>query len=92
MKSSQEKKLKELVDKINYHNDLYYNKDKPKISDAKYDDLIAQFRKIQNKLPKSNFKRKLRATLKDILETKLITNLKAKLNSKVKSNFTKKTN
>ena len=51
MKSSQEKKLKELVDKINYHNDLYYNKDKPKISDAEYDNLIVQFRKIKRKFP-----------------------------------------
>ncbi|MDC3163246.1 NAD-dependent DNA ligase LigA [Pelagibacteraceae bacterium] len=51
MKSSQEKKLKDLVDKINYHNDLYYNKDKPKISDAEYDDLIVQLKKIKRKLP-----------------------------------------
>ena len=51
MKISREKRLKELVDKINYHNDLYYNKDKPKISDAEYDDLIVQFRKIKRKLP-----------------------------------------
>ena len=51
MKISQEKRLKELVDKINYHNDLYYNKDKPKISDAEYDDLIVQLKKIKRKLP-----------------------------------------
>ena len=73
MKSSQEKKLKELVDKINYHNDLYYNKDKPKISDAEYDDLIVQFRKIKKKLP----------NLKDV-ENPLI-----KIGGKVSEEFTK---
>ena len=73
MKISQEKRLKELVDKINYHNDLYYNKDKPKISDAEYDDLIVQLRKIKKKLP----------NLKDV-ENPLI-----KIGGKVSEEFTK---
>ncbi len=51
MKSNQEKKIKEIIDKINYHNDLYYNKDKPEISDAEYDSLITKFKKIQKDLP-----------------------------------------
>ncbi len=51
MTSNQEKKIRDIIDKINYHNDLYYNKDKPKISDAEYDHLIAEFKKIQKDLP-----------------------------------------
>ena len=51
MTSNQEKKIKDIIDKINYHNDLYYNKDKPEISDAEYDRLIAEFKKIQKNLP-----------------------------------------
>ena len=51
MTSNQEKKTKDIIDKINYHNDLYYNKDKPEISDAEYDRLIAEFKKIQKNLP-----------------------------------------
>ena len=51
MTITQEKKLKKLIDKINYHNDLYYNKDNPEISDAEYDSLIAEFKKIQKELP-----------------------------------------
>ena len=54
MTTTKEKKLKKLIDKINYHNDLYYNKDNPKISDAEYDDLIAELKKIKKKEP--NFK------------------------------------
>ena len=51
MKITQEKKLKKLIDKINYHNDLYYNKDNPKISDAEYDRLITEFKKIKKDVP-----------------------------------------
>ena len=51
MTSNQEKKTKDIIDKINYHNDLYYNKDNPEISDAEYDRLIAEFKKIQKNFP-----------------------------------------
>ena len=51
MTSNQEKKIKDIIDKINYHNDLYYNKDNPEISDAEYDRLTAEFKKIQKNLP-----------------------------------------
>ncbi len=51
MKSNQEKKIRDIIDKINYHNDLYYNKDNPEISDAEYDRLIVEFKKIQKDLP-----------------------------------------
>ena len=51
MTITQDKQLKKLIDKINYHNDLYYNKDNPEISDAEYDRLIAEFKKIQKYLP-----------------------------------------
>ena len=33
------KKYKLKIIKLKQHNDLYYNKDNPKISDATYDDL-----------------------------------------------------
>ncbi|MBD1142033.1 NAD-dependent DNA ligase LigA [Pelagibacterales bacterium SAG-MED32] len=51
MISNQEKKIKDIIDKINYHNDLYYNKDNPEISDAEYDLLISEFKKIQKNIP-----------------------------------------
>ena len=51
MTSNQEKKIRDIIDKINYHNDLYYNKDNPEISDAEYDRLIVEFKKIQKDLP-----------------------------------------
>ena len=38
------KHLKNLVSQIEYHDNLYYNKDLPEISDAEYDQL-----RIQNK-------------------------------------------
>ena len=42
MKSSQEKKLKDLVDKINYHNDLYYNKDKLLDNGDRWESVLAK--------------------------------------------------
>ena len=51
MKSNQEKKIRDIINKINYHNDLYYNKDNPEISDAEYDRLIVEFKKIQKDFP-----------------------------------------
>ena len=45
--SDEEKKallrLKKLVEKIHYHNKLYHEKDKPEISDNKFDNFIYFF-------------------------------------------------
>ena len=46
-----EKKYKELVDKIMYHNDRYYNQDDPEISDYEYDMLMQELKKIEAKYP-----------------------------------------
>ena len=35
-----------LIDEIKIHNDLYYNKDKPSITDAEYDKLNTQLESI----------------------------------------------
>tara|TARA_B100000941_G_scaffold73810_1_gene50218 strand:- start:265 stop:2271 length:2007 start_codon:yes stop_codon:yes gene_type:complete len=45
------KKFQELVKIIQYHNNLYYNDDNPKISDAEYDGLINDYKKIKKSFP-----------------------------------------
>ena len=35
------KNTESILEQIKYHNNLYYNLDKPQISDAKYDELIS---------------------------------------------------
>ncbi|MGL4912430.1 MAG: NAD-dependent DNA ligase LigA [Romboutsia sp.] len=42
-----EKRMNELIDLINYHNEKYYNQDKPEISDFEYDDLMKELKKIE---------------------------------------------
>ena len=44
-------KIKKLIDEIKIHNDLYYNKDRPSITDAEYDELIVKLKNIINKNP-----------------------------------------
>ena len=39
-----------LIDEIKIHNDLYYNKDKPSITDAEYDKLVLKLIGEKNKL------------------------------------------
>lgn len=41
----------DLVDKINYHMDLYYNQDAPEISDYDYDQLMLQLKKAEAEHP-----------------------------------------
>ena len=43
--------LDNLIKQIEYHNNLYYNNDSPEISDAEYDNLILQYKKIINQNP-----------------------------------------
>lgn len=45
------KRAKELAEQINYHNDLYYNQDNPKISDYEYDMLLRELEKIEQEFP-----------------------------------------
>ena len=40
-----------LIDEIKTHNDLYYNKDKPSITDAEYDKLVVKLKKIIKENP-----------------------------------------
>ena len=45
------KKIADLTKQINRANDLYFNQDKPEISDAKYDQLLAQLVALEEKHP-----------------------------------------
>jgi len=45
------KKIQELTDQVNHHNDLYYQKSKPEISDYEFDQLLEQLIKLENEFP-----------------------------------------
>jgi len=45
------KKIQELTDQINHHNDLYYQKSKPEISDYEFDLLLDELIKLENQYP-----------------------------------------
>ncbi len=45
------KRIKELRDKINYHNYLYYVLDNPEISDEAYDALFRELKELEEKYP-----------------------------------------
>lgn len=45
------KKVAELTEKINYHNDLYYQKNKTEISDFEFDQLLAELQKLEQQFP-----------------------------------------
>jgi len=44
-------KIAELVSEINKHDDLYYQKSKPQISDAKYDKLFSELKELEEAHP-----------------------------------------
>ena len=46
-----EKYINELIDKINYHNEKYYNEDSPEISDMEYDNLVKELIKLEEQYP-----------------------------------------
>lgn len=46
-----EKRAKELREQLNYHNNLYYNKDNPEISDFEYDRLLRELENIEAEFP-----------------------------------------
>lgn len=50
-----EKKINELIDKINYFNNKYYNEDKSDITDLEYDNLMNELINLENEYP--NLKR-----------------------------------
>ncbi len=43
--------IKELREKIEYHNKLYYEQDAPEISDFEYDAMISRLEKLENEFP-----------------------------------------
>lgn len=45
------KKAKDLTEKINYHNDLYYQQNKSVISDFEFDQLLQQLIELEKKFP-----------------------------------------
>jgi DNA ligase (NAD+) len=45
------KKISELTDKINYHNDLYYQKSKSEISDSEFDALLKELEALEREFP-----------------------------------------
>lgn len=46
------KRMKELVDTLNYHSNLYYNKDNPEISDYDFDMMMNELKKLEADYPK----------------------------------------
>ena len=46
-----EKIINELIDKINYHNEKYYNEDSPEISDMEYDNLVKELIRLEEENP-----------------------------------------
>lgn len=51
-----EEKIKNLTKEINHHNNLYYNKDNPEISDFEYDMLFNELKNLEEKYPQFKFK------------------------------------
>jgi DNA ligase (NAD+) len=46
-----QKEIQELTQKINYHNDLYYQKNKSEVSDFDFDKLLEQLIKLEKQFP-----------------------------------------
>jgi DNA ligase (NAD+) len=45
------KKIQELTRQVNHHNELYYQKSKPEISDYEFDQLLEQLIQLENQFP-----------------------------------------
>ncbi len=45
------KKIQDLTDQVNYHNDLYYQKNKSKIPDFEFDQLLEQLNQLEKEFP-----------------------------------------
>ena len=50
-KSAAQKEIQQLTDKINYHNDLYYQQNRTEISDLEFDKLIERLGKLEKEFP-----------------------------------------
>ena len=50
-KPQAKKRIAELTEKIEYHNNLYYNQDEPEISDFEYDMLLRELEDLENEYP-----------------------------------------
>ena len=48
---SAQKRIEELINLINYHNDKYYNQDSPEIEDFEYDNLMKELIKLEEENP-----------------------------------------
>lgn len=44
-------KIKQLVKELNYHSDLYYNKQEPEIADIEYDEMFRELEKLEAEFP-----------------------------------------
>lgn len=51
MNKDPQKRISELVDKIFYHNEKYFNQDAPEISNFEYDMLVNELADLENKYP-----------------------------------------
>lgn len=48
---SAERRIKELTEQLEYHNNLYYNKDDPEISDYEYDKMLRELEELEKQYP-----------------------------------------
>ena len=46
-----ESRIKELTKQLEYHNNLYYNKDEPEISDFEYDKMLRELENLEEEFP-----------------------------------------
>lgn len=49
--SEAKKRIQELTDQVNYHNDLYYQKNKTEISDFEFDQLLKDLEQLEKEFP-----------------------------------------
>lgn len=48
---SAERRVKELTEQLEYHNNLYYNMDEPEISDFEYDKMLRELENLEEQFP-----------------------------------------
>lgn len=48
---SAERRIKELIAQLEYHNNLYYDKDDPEISDYEYDKMLRELEELEKQYP-----------------------------------------